>query len=62
MRKGFMYLTAIIDVASRFIVGWALSNTLEARVSIEVLDEAIAQYGKPEIQNSDQGSQFTCPR
>ena len=62
MRKGFMYLTAIIDVLSRFIVGWALSNTLEARVCTEVLDEAIAKYGKPEILNSDQGSQFTCPR
>ena len=62
MRKGFMYLTAIIDVSSRFIVGWALSNTLEARVCTEVLDEAIAKYGKPEILNSDQGSQFTCPR
>ena len=47
---------------SRFIVGWALSNTLEARVCTEVLDEAIAKYGKPEILNSDQGSQFTCPR
>ena len=40
----------------------ALSNTLEARVCTEVLDEAIAKYGKPEILNSDQGSQFTCPR
>ena len=62
MRKGFMYLTAIIDVASRFVVGWSLSNTLEARVCTDVLDEAIAKYGKPEILNSDQGSQFTCPR
>lgn len=62
MRKGFMYLTAIIDVASRFIVGWALSNTLEARICTEVLTEAIAKYGKPKIINSDQGSQFTCPR
>lgn len=45
MRKGFMYLTAIMDVASRFIVGWALSNTLEARICTEVLTEAIAKYG-----------------
>lgn len=62
MNKGFMYLTAIIDVATRFIVGWAVSNTLEARVCIEVLEEAIARYGRPGIINSDQGSQFTCPR
>jgi len=51
-----MYLTAIIDVASRFIVGWALSNTLEARICTEILAEAIAIYGKPKIINSDQGS------
>lgn len=62
MKRGFMYLTAIIDVSSRFIVGWALSNTLEARICTEVLSEAIAKYGKPQIINSDQGAQFTCPR
>ena len=62
MKKGFMYLTAIIDVASRFIVGWALSNTLEARICTEVLADAISKYGKPKIINSDQRSQFTCPR
>ena len=61
MKKGFMYLTAMIDVSSRYIVGWALSNTLEARICTEVLDEAIRKYGKPEVINSDQGSQFTCP-
>lgn len=60
MAKGFMYLTAIIDVYSRYIVGWALSNTLDASVSIKVLQEAIAEHGKPEIMNSDQGCQFTC--
>lgn len=47
---------------AEFLSNSALSNTLEARVCTEVLDEAIAKYGKPEIQNSDQGSQFTCPR
>lgn len=62
MKRGFMYLTAIIDVSSRFIVGWALSNTLEARICTGVLSEAIAKYGKPDIVNSDQGAQFTCPR
>jgi putative transposase len=60
MRKGFMYLTAIIDVYSRYIVGWGLSNTLDAESSLLVLNQAISTYGKPEIINSDQGSQFTC--
>lgn len=55
-----MYLTAIIDVYSRFIVGWSLHNTLEASNCIEVLKKAISDYGAPEIINSDQGCQFTC--
>lgn len=59
MKKGFMYLTAIIDVYSRFIVGWSLHNSLDAGNCIEVLREAIARYGAPEIINSDQGCQFT---
>lgn len=62
MAKGFMYLTAIIDVYSRFVVGWGLSNTLDAEASIKVLKSAISTYGKPEIVNSDQGSQFTCEK
>lgn len=60
MKGGFMYLTVILDVYSRFVVGWGISNTLEAAASLEVLKTAIQQYGKPEIINSDQGSQFTC--
>ncbi len=60
MKKGFLYLTAIIDVYSRYIVGWGLSNTLESEASLSVLKQAIREYGKPEIINSDQGSQFTC--
>lgn len=60
LKKGFMYLTAIIDVYSRYIVGWGLSNTLDAESSMDVVRNAIAQYGKPEIINSDQGSQFSC--
>ena len=60
MAKGFMYLTAIIDVYSRYIVGWGLSNTLDAEATLQVLKVAVAQHGKPEIVNSDQGSQFTC--
>jgi len=61
MERGFLYLTAIIDVYSRYIVGWSLSNTLGAECSLNVLKQAINECGKPEIINSDQGSQFTCP-
>lgn len=60
MAKGFQYLTAIIDLYSRYVVGWDLSNSLDAESSHRVLRQAIAKYGKPEIVNSDQGSQFTC--
>jgi putative transposase len=60
MKNGFFYLTAIIDVYSRYIVGWGLSNTLDADSSLWVLKQAIKKHGKPEIVNSDQGSQFTC--
>lgn len=59
MAKGFMYLTAIIDVYSRFVVGWNVFNNLEAENCIEVFMDAIKKYGKPNILNSDQGSQFT---
>lgn len=60
MEKGFMYLTAIIDVHSRYVVGWGLSNSLDAQASLSVFQEAIENHGKPEIVNSDQGAQFTC--
>ena len=60
MEKGFMYLTAIIDVYSRYVVGWGVTNSLEAAASLLVLKEAIRKHGKPEIVNSDQGAQFTC--
>lgn len=60
MEKGFMYLTAIIDVFSRAIMAWGLSNTLDAQASLEVVKQALRTNGKPEILNSDQGSQFTC--
>ncbi len=59
MAKGFMYCTAIMDIYSRKIVGWGISNSLEAKWCIGVLQEAILTHGKPEIINSDQGSQFT---
>lgn len=60
MKRGFLYLTAIIDLYSRYVVGWALSNSLEGEYCLKVLRQAIADFGKPEIINSDQGSQFTC--
>jgi len=60
MKRGFMYLTAIIDLYSRFIVGWKLSNSLERENQTALLRETIAVYGKPEIINSDQGAQYTC--
>jgi putative transposase len=60
MKNGFLYLTAIIDVYSRYIVGWGISNTMEAEATLSVLKQAIIDHGKPEIINSDQGSQFTC--
>jgi putative transposase len=60
MEKGFMYLVAIIDVYSRYVVGWDVFNSLDAENSLAVLKKAIANNGKPEIINSDQGSQFTC--
>lgn len=60
MEKGFMYLVAIIDVYSRFVVGWDIFNSLDAENPLAVLKQAIERYGKPEIINSDQGSQFTC--
>lgn len=59
MRRGFMYLTAIIDVYSRRIVGWGISNTLGAQWCKNVLQQAIAENGKPDIVNSDQGVQYT---
>lgn len=60
MHKGFLYMTAIIDVYSRYIVGWGISNSLDAQASLDVVKQTIETYGKPEIINSDQGSQFTC--
>jgi putative transposase len=59
VKHGFMYLFAIIDVYSRCIVGWSLSNTMTAGWCCDCLREAIVAHGKPEIINSDQGSQFT---
>jgi putative transposase len=59
MSKGFMYMVAIIDVYSRYIVGWDISNTMPASWVCNVIENAIKEHGAPEILNSDQGSQFT---
>ena len=60
LARGFCYLTAIMDWASRRVLSWRLSNTLDAAFCIEALAEALERYEAPEIFNSDQGSQFTC--
>jgi putative transposase len=59
MAHGFMYLMAILDVASRRVLAFRLSNTLTADFCVEALEEALAKFGGPEIFNTDQGSQFT---
>jgi putative transposase len=59
MRRGFLYLFAVMDWSARRILTWRLSNTLTADFCIEAVEEAIALYGTPEIFNVDQGSQFT---
>lgn len=56
---GFVYLTALIDVYSRVVVGWRLSNSLSKEACLEALEDGIWRYGSPEIVNSDQGVQFT---
>jgi putative transposase len=59
MAHGFMYLVAILDVASRKVLSFRLSNTMTADFCVEALEEAMAKFGRPEIFNTDQGSQFT---
>ncbi len=59
MRRGFVYLVAVLDWSSRRVLAWQLSNTLTADFCVEALDEAMRRYGTPEIVNTDQGSQFT---
>jgi len=59
MRRGFMYLCAIIDLHTRYVVNWGISNTMTAQWCCQLVEEAIEMHGKPEIINSDQGSQFT---
>lgn len=59
MQKGFMYLFAVLDIFSRYVLNWSLSNSMEAAWCAEVLTESRARYGTPQIINSDQGSQFS---
>ena len=59
VQRGFLYLVAIMDWASRYVLAWRLSNTLDAGFCTEALDEALTRYGAPAIFNTDQGSQFT---
>lgn len=59
MAKGFLYLVAIIDWYSRKVLSWQLSNSMDTTFCVEALHEAICRYGKPDIFNTDQGSQFT---
>jgi len=59
MARGFVYRAAVVDWYSRRVLSWRLSITMEAAFCVEALEEALARYGKPEIVNTDQGSQFT---
>jgi putative transposase len=59
MLRGFMYMNAIIDVHSRKILNWSISNSMDKEWCIELLEDTIAKYGAPQIHNSDQGSQYT---
>jgi putative transposase len=59
MARGFVYLAAVMDWFTRRILAWRLSNTMEASFCVDAVEEALAQYGSPQIFNTDQGSQFT---
>jgi len=59
MRRGFLYLVAIMDWSSRKVLSWRLSNTIDSDFCVAALEEALTRYGRPEIFNTDQGSQFT---
>lgn len=59
LKRGFVYLTAIVDWYSRYVLSWRISTTLDRRFCIEALNEALTKYGRPEIFNTDQGCQYT---
>ena len=60
MERGFVYLTAVVDVASRRVLAHKTATTLEAHHAVEIIEQAFARFGVPEIVNTDQGSQFTA--
>jgi putative transposase len=62
MRRGFLYLVAVMDWATRKVLAWRVSNTMDVEFCIGALEEALTRFGRPAIFNSDQGSQFTSPR
>ncbi len=62
IREGFLYLVAVMDWATRKVLAWQVSNTVDTTFCIDVLDDALARHGRPRIFNTDQGSQFTSPR
>src|ERR1700757_3685074 len=62
MQRGFHYLVAIMDWMSRKVLAWRVSKTMDVEFCLEALEEGLARFGKPEIVNTDQGSQFTSPR
>jgi putative transposase len=62
MRRGFLYLVAVMDWTSRKVLSWRVSNTMDVAFCIEALEDTMVRFGKPEIFNTDQGSQFTSPR
>jgi hypothetical protein len=61
MRRGFLYLVAVIDLATRKVLSWWVSNTMDVAFRLEALEEAMIRFGKPESSITDQGSKFTSP-
>ena len=62
MRRGFLYLVAVMDWATSKVQSWRLFNSMDAEFCIQALEEALARFGPPEIFDTDQGSQFNSPR
>jgi putative transposase len=62
MRRGFLYLVAVMDWTTRKVLCWRVSNTMDVEFCLAALEEALARFGRPEIFNTDQGRQFTSPR
>ena len=60
MRRGFLYLVAVMDWWSRAVLSWRLSNSMDAGFCVAALEDALRCYGRPDVFNTDQGRQFTC--